>query len=358
MIPSYKKYIHKKYFYSLIKVTFVFFSISVIMNLFEEINFLKDSDNVILLPLYLTILNTPSILFEIFPFIILISCLFFYMEIIDKDELVIYKLYGLTNLEIIKILCIANFFVGIFLVLIFYNISASLKFFYLDLKNNYAKDDKYLAVVTSNGLWIRDEVEGMTNFISADKIENKDLLNISISQFDENFNLDKTILADSASIVSTKWILKDVIINTNNNSKKVNQLEFDSNFDHKRILSIFENFSSLNIIELEEIKKDYKLLGYNTNVLDGYKHKLYSYPIYLTLMACIASLLMLQIRYKKSKVFHITLGILISVIIYYISYFFKVIIQTQNVPYILSIWGPQLILIMIVSTNLIKINEK
>ena len=79
------------------------------MNLFEEINFLKDSDNVILLPLYLTILNTPSILFEIFPFIILISCLFFYMEIIDKDELVIYKLYGLTNLEIIKILCIANF---------------------------------------------------------------------------------------------------------------------------------------------------------------------------------------------------------------------------------------------------------
>ena len=74
-------------------------------------------------------------------------------------------------------------------------------------------------------------------------------------------------------------------------------------------------------------------------------------------MACIASILMLQIRYKKSKVFHVTLGILISVI-YYISYFFKVIIQTQNVPYILSIWGPQLILIMIVSTNLIKINEK
>ena len=358
MIPSYKKYIHKKYFNSLAKVTFVFFSISIIMNLLEEINFLKESDNVILLPLYLTILNTPSILFEIFPFIILISCLFFYMEIIDKDELVIYKLYGLTNLEIIKILCIANFFVLIFLVLIFYNISASLKFFYLDLKNNYAKDDKYLAVVTSNGLWIRDEVEGMTNFISAEKIENKDLLNISISQFDKNFKLDKTILADKAYIANTKWILKDVVINANNISKKVNQLEFNSNFDHERILSIFENFSSLNIIELEEIKKDYELLGYNTNVLDGYKHRLYSYPIYLTLMACIASILMLQIKYKKSKVFHITLGILISVVIYYISYFFKAIIETQNVPYILSIWGPQLILMMIVSTNLIKINEK
>jgi len=358
MIPSYKRYIYQKYFNSLIKVTFVFFSISIVMNLFEEISFLKDSDNIILLPLYLTILNTPSILFEIFPFIILISCLFFYMEIIDKDELVIYKLYGLTNIDIIKILCVANFIVGIFLVLIFYNISASLKFFYLDLKNNYAKDDKYLAVVTSNGLWIRDEVKEMTNFISADKIENEDLLNISISQFDKNFDLEKIILAEKASISSTTWVLKDVTVNTNNFSNKVDQLNFVSNFDHKRILSIFENFSSLNIIELEEIKKDYKLLGYNTNVLDGYKHRLYSYPIYLTLMACIASLLMLHVKYKRSKIFHITLGILISVVIYYISYFFKVIIETQNIPYIFSIWGPQLILIMIVSTNLIKINEK
>ncbi len=358
MIPSYKKYIYVKYFNSLIKVSFVFFSISIIMNLFEEINFLKDSNNVILLPLYLTILNTPSILFEIFPFIILISCLFFYMEIIDKDELIIYKLYGLTNIDIIKILCVANFIVGIFLVLIFYNISASLKFFYLDLKNSYAKDDKYLAVVTSNGLWIRDEVVEKTNFISADKIENKDLLNISISQFDKNFNLEQIILAKKASIISTTWVLRDVIVNSNNSSKKIDQLDFISNFDHERILSIFENFSSLNIIELEEIKKDYKLLGYNTNVLDGYKHRLYSYPIYLTLMACIASILMLHVKYKRSKIFHITLGILISVIIYYISYFFKAIIETQNIPYILSIWGPQLILMMIVTTNLIKINEK
>jgi len=52
------------------------------------------------------------------------------------------------------------------------------------------------------------------------------------------------------------------------------------------------------------------------------------------------------------------LGILISVIIYYINYFFKVIIESQNVPYIISIWGPQLILFMIVTINLIKINEK
>ena len=233
-----------------------------------------------------------------------------------------------------------------------------LKFLYLDIKNDYAKDDKYLAVVTSNGLWIKDEINGSTNFISADKIEGDNLLNVSISQFDKNFNLNRVILSNDANIKKKTWILNNPTISENNNTQKLNKLEFNSNFDHERILSIFENFSSLNILKLEELKKDYELLGYNTDVIDGYKHRLYSYPLYLTLMICIASLLMLNIGYNKSKVFHITLGILISVIIYYINYFFKVIIESQNVPYIISIWGPQLILFMIVTINLIKINEK
>ena len=75
-------------------------------------------------------------------------------------------------------------------------------------------------------------------------------------------------------------------------------------------------------------------------------------------MACIAAILMLNIKYNKSKIFHISVGILISVIIYYINYFFNVIIETQDVPYLISIWGPQLIFAMIVLTNLVNINEK
>ena len=123
-------------------------------------------------------------------------------------------------------------------------------------------------------------------------------------------------------------------------------------------MSIFENLSSLSLIELERLKNDYISLGYDTDVLDGYKHRLYSFPLYLTIMTCLAAVLMLNIKYNKSKIFHITLGILISVIIYYINHFFNVVIETQNVPYFISIWGPQLILVMILIINLIRINEK
>tara|TARA_B100000941_G_C28419658_1_gene508075 strand:- start:610 stop:993 length:384 start_codon:yes stop_codon:yes gene_type:complete len=126
----------------------------------------------------------------------------------------------------------------------------------------------------------------------------------------------------------------------------------------KKILNIFNNFSSLDFFKLEELKKDYELLGYNTDTLDNYKHLLFSYPIYFVLMVCMASIVMLNIKYNKPKIFYVILGILISVIIYYINYFFSKIVDTQDFHYLVSAWGPKLILFLIVSTSLIKINEK
>ena len=358
MIYNYKKYIFKKFLLNLAKVTFVFFTVILIMNLFEEISFFKDNEDFILLPIYLTLLNIPSILFEIFPFIFLISTLFFFIEVIDKEEINILKLYGITNLKIIQILSLLTFFIGILILIFFYNISSNLKFFYYDLKNQFTKDDKYLAVVTGNGLWIRDEVGEFINYINAEKLENDNLYDVTISQFNKNFEIEKVIISKKVNIETKKWILNKPIVNSQNNSLSFDKLEFFSNFDEERMLSIFDNLTSLDLFKLEALKKDYEMLGYNTEMINGYKHKLYSYPLYLAIMVCIGSILMLNIKHNKSKIVSITLGITISVIIYYINYFFNVIIETKDVPYLTSIWGPQVILSLIIIINLIRINEK
>tara|TARA_Y100001958_G_C21198117_1_gene525138 strand:- start:376 stop:1362 length:987 start_codon:yes stop_codon:yes gene_type:complete len=328
------------------------------MNLFEEINFFKDNEEFILMPIYLTLLNIPSILFEIFPFVFLIGTLFFFIETIDRDEINIFKVYGITNLKIIQILASLTFIIGLFILVFFYNISSNLKFFYLDLKNQYTKDDKYLAVVTGNGLWIRDEVGEFINYINAEKLENDNLYDVTISQFNQNFQLIKVIISKKANIKNNTWLLSEPIVNSENNSLTYDELEFFSNFNEKRMLSIFDNLSSLDLFKLEALKKDYEMLGYNTELINGYKHRLFSYPLYLAIMVCIGSILMLNIKHNKSKVVNITLGITISVVIYYINYFFNVIIETKDVPYLASIWGPQMILFLIVIINLIRINEK
>ena len=40
------------------------------------------------------------------------------------------------------------------------------------------------------------------------------------------------------------------------------------------------------------------------------------------------------------------------------NHFFNVIIETRDVPYFISIWGPQIIILIIVMMNLVRINEK
>ncbi len=359
MINCYKKYILKNFTICFSKITFVFGTVVIVMNLLEEVNFFRnDNDGNILTPIFLTLLNMPSILFELFPFIFLISTLFFFIECIDNDELNVFKLYGVTNFKIIQILTSLTFVIGVVIVLFFYNVSANLKFLYFDIKNQYSKDDKYLAVVTGNGLWIRDDLGDTVNYINAEKLDKNKLLNVTISQFNKSFELDKVIISKSIDIKTNNWIISQPVINSNNNTTTLEQIEFFSNFDEERIMSIFENLSSLDMFKLNTLEKDYEMLGYNTDIINGHKHRLYSYPLYLAIMVCLGAILMLNIGHNKSKIGNITIGIAVSVVIYYINYFFNVIIETQDVPYLTSIWGPQVILSMIIISNLIRINEK
>ena len=360
MFAIYKKNLIYSFFKSLGIVTMIFFSITIILNIFEELSFFKNEEGVnFVLPVFLTILNSPSILFDIFPFIFLISTLYFFSEIIDKNELIIYKNYGLTNFNIIKTITLTSFVTGIFIVLIFYNLSANLKFLYLDIKNKFAKDDKYLAVITSNGLWIKDEIDGNINLINAEKIEGNNLKNVIITQFNKKFEFRKSISSQKVNIQNKLWVINDALITKENETTyRDSSINFLTNFDEERISSLFSNLSSLNILDLRELKNDYKTLGYSTILLSAHQLKIYSYPIYLAIMVCLSSILMFNVKYNKSRVFNLIFGIFISVIIYYVNFFFTLLTESEKIPINVSVWAPQIILLLIASIGLVKINEK
>ena len=62
---TYQKYISKKFIYNLIKISLVFYSLIFIMNILEEINFLKDSDTSLMLPIILTFLSGVEIILSV-----------------------------------------------------------------------------------------------------------------------------------------------------------------------------------------------------------------------------------------------------------------------------------------------------
>ena len=92
---------------------------------------------------------------------------------------------------------------------------------------------------------------------------------------------------------------------------------------------MFSDLSSLNIIQLNKLKKDYDNLGYSLTNINIHIQKLVAYPIYLTVMTIFASVVMLNIKRNKSKLFHIVLGLL-SVLIYYVNYFLVYLVKMKD----------------------------
>ena len=328
------------------------------LNILEQIEFFKDLNLSFFYLIFLSFLNTPSILFEILPFIFLISTQVFFMYFIDKNELTIFKYNGLDNIKIIKILSIYSFVLGLILIVFFYNLSSVLKNSFLSIKNNYTNDDKYLAVITENGLWIKDQIKNNINLINALKVDNEFLLDVSITQFNEDFEILRIIKSDKVNISTNNWIIVKPRIIKDGTVAYLDQLILISNFDLKKINSLFSNLYSLNFIDLINLRKSYKSLNYSVTDLDSHIYKISSYPIYMMLLTIFSAILMLNIGYKKNTFFTITYGIFLSVIIYYINYFLNVLGTNEKVPLFLSIFLPLFILSIINFTSIIKLNEK
>ena len=359
MLKTFELYLIILFLKKILNIFLIFFALIFILNLFEEINFFKNLEVNIFLPVILSSLNAPATIFEIFPFIFLIGTQFFFLDIIDKNELEILKINGLNNLKILRTLFLTSLIFGFILTIIFHSLSSKLKFFYLEAKNSYTKDDKYLAVIKESGLWIKDEINNKILIINADKISKNLLINVSIHEFDDNFKLINLIQSKEIDISKYEWIvLKPLIFNNNKTIQVEEEYLIETHFDIEKINSLFSNLSSLNLSQLLKLKNDYSSLGNSTREVDIHLHKLYSVPLFLSIMTVFASIIMFNNKRNTSVVFHLILGILSSVIIYYLSYLFSLMGENGKIPIILSIYLPFMVLILIISIGMIKLNEK
>ena len=342
------------FFVSLILLSLIF-----ILNLLTELEFFKNIQVSTYYPMYIALLNTPSLLFEMFPFVFLLTTQVFFVNLLNNNQIQIFKYSGLKNSKIMLILSAVSFSIGIILIIFFYNLSSNLKNFYLEEKIKHTLDGKYLAVITNNGLWIKDVVNKKVNIINASKIDKNLLLNVFITEFDEEFNVSRNIQSHKIDIKNKLWKIHNANVYDNSGGvEKREILNFKSNFDYKKIQSLFSNLTSLSLLELFELRKNYKSLSYSTTEVDVQIQKIVSFPLYLTLMSILAAILMFNTKKFKNTTFKLAIGLFMSVIIYYMNNFFIILGNTEKIPVLISIWIPLFIILLLNSIAMIKINEK
>ncbi len=357
-MKTYTKFLINGFVKSFFNVFFIMISLVFILNILKEIEFFSNKEVNSLYPIYLSLMSSPSIIFEMFPFIFLIATQFFFLKLFNNDEINIFKYSGLKNIKIINLLSFISFFIGILTITVFYSFSSNLQHYYLQVKNQFSNDKLYLAVINKNGLWIKDVVNNQTSIINSSKIDNNFLSNTFITTFDENFNLIKSLKSDKIDIKDNEWLIYNPTIFEDNISQKTDLIKFRSNFNQKRIESLFSNLSSLSLLKLIDLRKNYKLLNYSTVDVDMQIYKIATYPLFLVIMTILSSIIMLNTKKSSSKILKIIIGLFFSVVIYYINNFFNVMGSTEKLPLMVSIWTPIIFLGLINLIMLVNINEK
>ena len=150
-------YLITNYFKVLLNAILISFCLGLILNLFEEVEFFKNSGESIFLPIILTLSYIPNLIFiNLMPFIIFISSMWFFISIKQNNELLTLKVFGYSNAKIIALIGALSFISGLFILIIINPITSDMVKYYEKTKSNYSKDTDHLVTINRNGVWIKE----------------------------------------------------------------------------------------------------------------------------------------------------------------------------------------------------------
>ena len=89
----------KSFFY----VIAIMLSLVFILNLLSELEFFKNIEVSSYFPLFLSFLNSPSMIFEMFPFIFFITAQLFFIKLFDNNEIETFKKYANEPKTFVKV---------------------------------------------------------------------------------------------------------------------------------------------------------------------------------------------------------------------------------------------------------------
>ena len=356
------KYLLNNFLKSFLIVAMIIFCFGVILNLFEEVEFFKNMNVSVFKPLILTTLYVPSLVLKLLPFIIFISSMWFMLKIRNNNDLLLLKIYGFSNIKIFFVLATASFLLGCIILTIISPVTSSMVKYYEITKSQHARDIEHLVAFNKNGLWIKEPTKNGNRIISAVSIEGSKLKDAVIFEFNYDYELEKKIFSKLVDIKSKTWVLNDVsVFKISNGVFEKTQFvkqKIVSSYNYEKITSLFSNSDTISFYDLIVNYQNLLNNGYSKQFLDQSYHSMLSLPFFLFLMTAIAAILTMHTHKKSDNLKFIIIGLIISLLVYYLKDLSIALGKTDRIPLILSVWAPVIALSFFTFIGVLQINEK
>ena len=355
-------YLFTGYTKMILKVIMIAYCFGIILNLFEEIEFFKNSNSSILIPMSLTALYVPNIVIKLMPFIIFIASMWFLLKLRDSSDLLTMKVFGYSNFKIFFILAFISFMIGWIILFAVNPVTSIMVKYYEQTKSNFSRDIDHLISVNKNGLWIKENTVDGYRIITADATKSNVIKNVIIFNLDEDNMLINKIHSKEADISNNEWNLKEVIIHKFkdgiSDQSNLDRFSIVSKYNYHKISVLFKNFDTMSFLELLLNYNELQKKGYNKSYLDQNLNSMLSMPFFLFIMTSLASILSMSTLKKSNNFMFIVVGLITVVAVYYFKDLSLALGQTNRISLSLAVWIPIIAIGLFSSIGVLQINEK
>ena len=340
-------YITKRYIIWVMSLLFFGASILFVSDLLELVRRTRDFEGYEFLNVTkIAILRMPSLLEQLFPFVVLLSGITTFLSLNRYHELTMIKTAGLSVWQIIKPVYIITLIFGIIGVIGFNPISMHLR----DLSDRtgehlFALTGTYF-LSSQNDIWIRQDSNNgeFVFFATSTNSTKSEFFDVSITYLNEKYNFGERIIAKNAILKDNFWYLSDVTVySTNSAPEKYPTLEINTFLTSSEINERIAEPEVISILNLPKIINLAERAGLPAYRYSLQFHSILSLPILLSSMILIAA--SVSMRYSKmmgtGRIYII--GILAGFAFYLIAQFIKNLGSAGMIPPFLAAWSPGVI---------------
>ena len=355
-INSYLINSYTKVFFNILLISFC---LGLILNLFEEVEFFKNSNESLFLPIILTLSYIPNLIFiNLMPFIIFITAMVFFISIKNSNELLTLKVFGYSNVKIIFIISSISFLWGIIILILVNPITSNMVKYYEKTKSNYSKDTDHLVTINRNGVWIKETKNSDLYIINAKRLENNDLINVSINIVSNKNFVKQRIEAEKADITDNNWLLKNPKVFNFDQQGNIDLIKkpnytFKSFYNVNKLNNLFKNLDTISFYELITENKKLIIRGYEKTTISEKINSFFALPFFLALMTVLAAIFTINNR-NSNNIKYLMIAVLSCAIIYYLKDLSVALGKSDRIPPEISVWLPVIIISL---TNVFKLNK-
>ena len=346
----------------------VLITLTAIILLFDLVELLRQAakrENVAFFDiLTLALLKSPQMIHIIFPFVVLISGMIFFLLFNRFSELIVMRAVGMSAWNVLSPLCILVFLLGLIDIMAFSPISAKTARRYERLEERIGLTSSSPFKWTEDGFWWRENFSNGTLVIRSSQVHQKNgkisLENVSILDLSKQDLYRQHIESTTAYLAEGKLIIPEafVIDPKEEIATDKKNISFETTLSLERLLEKFDDPQTMSFWRFPRFIQFLKHAGFSARQHEVYFFELTAFPLFLVAMLLIGALFTLPPSNRRGGIFLRVLGALGTGFgLYFFSRITNVMGLNSSLPLFLAAWGPVLVAIPICISCLLHLED-